>query len=406
MKRKPVSRFSPSLTYLAQVGARLAAVRRALPALSEMGERMAGHLLAGGNIFTPPLTSWFPSEFCGRSGGLMGVRGAAYRPRNRNDVAFFALPDPRFWKPREDETLRQLLASPARLFVVGSPGEWPQHWRRRVAGFTGGASVEQGAYALANLRPLVSLRSFEQFVRLWIVTGELIAACIRAGRMPILWMSVWLEGAMVRNASFCDQDNLREPWLTPLFHQRRYIPPLAPGDAGRAFLAELAMIHGRLVRQASGLAQAGQWMAQAHHSGAHIHAVAVGHSFPAILELQHIPDYPIQWGKSVSDLRLAVPAAVRRHDVALHLGYAPVDVADVAAILRRGVKFIYTTPYGRPATLADHPGLLWLDLPWRPTDATVDIPGYGVRMLPMSSSAQAMCYHALLAEFAQRMGWH
>ena len=69
------------------------------------------------------------------------------------------------------------------------------------------------------------------------------------------------------------------------------------------------------------------------------------------------------------------------------------------------MRFIYTTPYGRPAALKDHKNLLWLDLPWRPADATVDVPGYSVHILPMSSSAHTMAYFALLCELAERMEW-
>jgi len=179
----------------------------------------------------------------------------------------------------------------------------------------------------------------------------------------------------------------------------------AVGSVGGAFVDELEKIHAQLLSQAAALARAGQWIAKAHRAGKTAHAVAVGHSHPQILELNHAPRYPIQWGPSMSDLTKAVPDTLGRGDVALHLGYSPVDVGDVARILDRGIKFIYTSPYGRPAALKDHPNLLWLDLGWRPADATVDIPGYSVRILPMSSSCHAMAYNAILAEFAAQMGW-
>jgi hypothetical protein len=108
--------------------------------------------------------------------------------------------------------------------------------------------------------------------------------------------------------------------------------------------------------------------------------------------------YPLAWSPSISDLRHAHPEQLKEGDVALHLGYSPVNVDDVRAILDRGVRFIYSSPYGRPETLKDHPNLIWLELPWRPGDATVDIPGYSVRLLPMSSSAHTMAYFALMAE--------
>jgi hypothetical protein len=225
--------------------------------------------------------------------------------------------------------------------------------------------------------------------------------------MPILWMSVWLEGALVRNASFFRHDNVREPWHVPLFHDPIYIPPLAPGHIADAFLSELERIFGIVEAQSQRLATGGAWMAEALGAKKRISTVLVGHSYPEILELSQ-PDrekYPLSWLPSISDLREAHHKDLSAGDVALHLGYSPVDVDDVRKILDRGVRFIYTSPYGRPAALADHENLLWLDLPWRPGDATVDIPGYSVRLLPMSSCAHSLVYFALICELAGRMGW-
>jgi hypothetical protein len=146
-------------------------------------------------------------------------------------------------------------------------------------------------------------------------------------------------------------------------------------------------------------------MAQAVRAGKRISTVAVGHSYPEILEVADLKRYPLAWLPSISDLRQAHPADLGAGDVALHLGYSPVDVGDVQRILDRGVRFIYTSPYGRPATLRDHKNLLWLDLPWRPGDATVDVPGYSVRILPMSSSAHTTAYFAMVSELAERMRW-
>jgi hypothetical protein len=249
------------------------------------------------------------------------------------------------------------------------------------------------------------MRVFDQFVRGWITAGEMIAACTRGGRMPILWMSVWLEGAFTRNACFLPDGNLREPWRAPVFHENTYIPPLAPGYAAAAFLAEAEKIQAALVGQASRLARGGQWMAEARAAGGRIWCVAVGHSYPVALEVPKEVSYPIEWGPSVSDLSQALPEDRGRGVVKIHFGYSPVDVGDVRKILDRGVKFIYSSPYGRPEQLKDHENLLWLDLPWRPADATVDIPGYSVRMLPMSSTAHTMAYFAILSEMAERMGW-
>jgi hypothetical protein len=401
---------SPANQYLDLIRSSIDAIKRDVPTFTQLGEKMATSLLKGGGLFTPQIGTYWPSEFGGRAGGLMGLKPAGYVARSENDVAFTTLPDARRWKPADDERWRKLTESKAQIFVVGSPEEARAAGVAvdRVAGFTGGATAERGLYGTDDLRPLAPVRPFEQLVRGWLTCGEMVAACTRlssGAKMPVLWMSVWLEGALPRNASFFKHDNVREPWYPPLFHDSIYIPPMGAGYVAREFLDVLEGIHSHLLKQADGLHRAGQWMAEAVRAGKRVSTVLVGHSYPEILELAEPKSYPLAWLPSISDLRKAHHEDLGAGDVALHLGYAPVDVGDVRRILDRGVRFIYTSPYGRPAALEDHPNLLWLDLPWRPGDATVDIPGYSVRLLPMSSSAHTMVYFALVCELAERMGW-
>ena len=63
----------------------------------------------------------------------------------------------------------------------------------RFAGFTDGVSANEGLFAADNFEPVAPVRPFSQFLRGWAVAGEMVAACTRAGKMPTLWMSVWLE---------------------------------------------------------------------------------------------------------------------------------------------------------------------------------------------------------------------
>jgi hypothetical protein len=395
------------MSYLDLVKTRLEGVRRDVPRLIELGEQMAGPLLRGGNLFTPQIGTYWPSEFGGRAGGLMGLKPASYVAQRADDVAFTTLPDPRRANLRDEARWRRLTESPAKIFIIGRPedlaGACPHE---RVAGFTGGAGADEGLYARGKFNPLAPIRPFEQLLRGWLAAGEMIAAMTRAGgRMPVIWMSVWLEGALVRNAAFFKHDNLREPWHPPLFHDKIYIPPLEPGRVAGEFLAELERLFAIVSTQSRQLSAAGAWMAEAIHGGRRVSTVLVGHCYPELLEITEPKNYPLAWLPSASDLRLAHPDDLGAGDVALHLGYSPVDVDDVQKILDRGVRFIYTSPYGRPATLKDHENLIWLDLPWRPGDATVDVPGYGVRILPMSSCAHTIVYFQLICELAARMEW-
>ncbi len=409
-KPASLSAKTPVMSYLQLVRKSLARVRHDVPALAALGEKMAQNLLAGGEIYSSPVCPFWPHEFGGRAGGLMGIRHGT--PEKKNDVAFFCVPDRRNWDHANDKFMTKLLKSKAQLFVIGREDDVAAlNAKGRFAGFTGGAKPEEGLYGYGKYRPLAPVRLFEQFVRAWITTGEMITACIRGGKMPIIWMSVWLEGSLARNSAMASiaHNNLREPWPAPLFHTDRFIPPLEAGYAAAEFLSAMDRILGVLVGQTDRLQQAGEWMAAAKQAGKRNWAVLVGHSYPHILgipmETPEKSEYPIEWGYSYSNLAIALPKDFTKGDTALHLGYAPVNMKALDKITKRGIKLIHTTPYGRPAELKDRPNFLWLDLPWRPTDATVDIPGYGVRILPASSSAQSMAYNAILCSMADKMGW-
>lgn len=393
-------------SFLAEVRPRMAALRREIPRFTRLGEAMAEPLLAGGALCVPPVAKFWRSEFSGRAGGLMGIRWDEGL-RSAKDVAFFALPDPRRWQPEKDEVFQRQLNSKRRLFAIGRPEDLDRaDWRRRIAGFTGGARPAEGLCGMSGYRPLAPFQPFEQLVRGWMTGGELIAACTRAGKMPAIWMSVWFEGAFARNTSMIDhQSNRREPWFPPLLHKEFYVPPLPAGHIASEFLRNVEQMAETLQGQARRLARAGRWMAEAHRAGRKIHTVAVGHSYPEILELPEPNPYPIRWGRTDSNLLRSVPKDLGRGDVFIHLGYSPVDVRQVRTILRRGIRFVYTSPYGRPADLGDAPNLLWLDLPWPPGDACVNVPGYSVRILPLSSASHTLAYFSMLTEMSEAMGW-
>ena len=150
---------TPAAQYLKLIRRSLAGIRRDVPHLAELGEAMARPILAGGNLVPSKIAPFWPSEFTGRAGGIMGLRWCEYVPRTKRDVVYFALPDPRRWDPRKDELLQKLIKSPGELFVVGRPQDLAALGStRRFAGFTGGAFPSAGLYGTASVRPLAPLR--------------------------------------------------------------------------------------------------------------------------------------------------------------------------------------------------------------------------------------------------------
>jgi len=401
------------MRYLDLVARRMRAIQRDMPRLTAMGERMAEPLLKGGNLFVAPVGRFWSSEFSGRAGGLAGLRRLDDARLGPKDVVYFELPRLKQRREQDESRLRSLVRSRANLFAIGRPEDAEDIApASRFGGFTGGQARVRGLYRLPGFDPLASTDLLERIVRGWITTGELVAACTRAGRMPIILMSNWFEGAQVRNAQFRHRDEGSKRLRAELFHSEWvvertviYVPPLAPGYVGKTFLAGLERIRSSLVKQALVLARAGGLLADAKRSGHRISASAAGHCYPHALGLCENADYPVHWLSPIASLPRAIPRAWRKADAAIHFGYGPTHADEVQRVLRRGIRLVQTSPYGRPADLPDRKHHVWFDLPWRPGDAEVEVPGYSVRVLPSSSSAHTMGYFCLLCELADQMGW-
>src|SRR5438094_5009826 len=111
--------IQPALRYLQLVKEHIERIRADVPHLAALGEKMARPLLAGGSLFTPDLGTYWPSEFGGRAGGLMGLKPASYIAQNSHDVAFTTLPAARTWKPKDDARWQALIQSRAQIFLIG-----------------------------------------------------------------------------------------------------------------------------------------------------------------------------------------------------------------------------------------------------------------------------------------------
>jgi hypothetical protein len=103
---------TPATRWLATIGERIDQIRRDVPQLTQLGEMMAGHLLAGGALFTPQIGTYWPSEFGSRAGGLMGLKPSTYVAESEHDVAFTTLPDPRGRAAADDASFGRALPRP------------------------------------------------------------------------------------------------------------------------------------------------------------------------------------------------------------------------------------------------------------------------------------------------------
>lgn len=324
------------------------------------------------------------SEAYGRSGGLMRVssptRVAA--PDWQGVVLCF----PREGRLADDLARISELAHAGRHIVIF--GRSGIRAAAEACGLGPHAFVTCHATAEGGLLPdrdrgwVVPTLPAAAIVALWAWLGEFVAACTRAGRMPVMYQSYDVPGARQRPERFRGMK----------FHAERPVPVVA-GHVARTYLAELAANVDRFraaerqrVWHAAAAALDVRLRGHRLYAFAHNHTLIRGR-----IGGPHDPGYFVQLN---DDWFRANPAlAVDRGDLVLCIGYSRIfaggDFAGFADDMRaRGVRLIWSLASYDQDPACGPKGVrsdeLMIDQHWRYGDAVVECPGYDVRILPTS----------------------
>jgi hypothetical protein len=395
---------APAIRYLDGVIAEVASVKRDLPRLTRQAQQAADRLLAGGEFYAPPIAPWWASEVTGRAGGPMRVIGDMSRATER-DVALFALPDPARMTADKTQLLRRAVDIHAALFILGSRSSLDALKAKGIdlsncnpaPDFLGGPDLNAGLYPRQGLPPLAPYAPVIDLVNGWSFVGEVVGACTRQGRMPTIWQSIAVPGSRERNAAIRNRSG-PQTGQCPFFHAEYKVAPLAPGAAGASYIETVTRHLRALKGQPDPFARAARWMLDARTAGHRVLAVAQGHSPALIVGLNNESRLPIEMHEG--DFVTGVVPHARPGDTVIAFNYMRLPVDKVREVLARPCKVIIACPYGLPSELNGQPNLIWLDLGWKVGDAAVEVPGYDVKMLPVSAVVQMSALYALIAEMA------
>ena len=382
-----------SVSYLDALIGGFERILQDLPAISRAAEGAASRLLAGGGLFIASVRHDFVSEGMVRSGGLQLLReyGPAATVTEKDAVILG-------WSnttPDQDLALaRKLHESGA--FVIGIGPKPPR----------------QGADLLANVSvflesspplPRGVLERFkgesypvisqQNIVLLWVMTGEVVAALTRHGRMPVMFQSVLVTGARERNARFRGQ----------LFHKEHSVPPIPAGQLGAGYLDRLgAILRALRNEEATAIDQVARACMDVRKAGHNVQAWLISH-------------YPHYQPGAPGDPELIQPLTrfsgevppvdevarvLKPGDLFLFIGYyrRPVEVYEAAR--RAGAKIVEViTGTTVPETMDPQPDYV-IHPKWPYGDSLVPVPGYDVKILPSSGIVQAAIYWAVAGSMA------
>lgn len=368
----------------------LVAATATLPTITAAAEEAAERMTRGGHVYVGGPMAGFDLEALYRAGGLdVAEQLSKATGLTPDDVVLLGdLAGGEF--PNQDLLSR----APAETFVVLFASRGSPLTTLADTVVPTGVAGHGEVVTLRDGTRVAPLDGVLNVANLWTFCGELIAACTRRGRMPVVFQSVMIEGARERNAGLRGK----------VFHPESNLAAIPPGRLGREYLAGLRghLAHLCEPTQVIAIGRAAALAAAAARSGKRRFAWMVGHYLPSVPGTPGDPGgwTPLTLARDPKDFDQRVGPG----DVVLYVGYTWMETAAFAAAGQVGAKTVAVvagTGDGPPpdVTVAD----IWIDPGWVVGDAEVTIPGYDVRALPPSGVVQAAVYWMVVAETAARL---
>ncbi|MGC9053104.1 MAG: hypothetical protein ACP5KS_04385 [Candidatus Hydrogenedens sp.] len=211
----------------------------------------------------------------------------------------------------------------------------------------------------------------------WMFTGELVSACTRLGKMPVLFESIGLYGGILRQQKY--QGN------HIFWHDTHAVSPILPGVLAKDYAMRVSAMLRRCEQQhRADFDTVGLWVAEAKKAGRTLTMYSMGHIFPDEVSKTSIGSLfrSEVWNAGFS--YIPEPKDVySRGDVVIHIGYQHPPRNMLERAKNAGAKSVYVAPYMDRDFPTDK-DTVWIDPMWPFGDACVPIPGYDVPALASS----------------------
>jgi len=424
-----VSAQSVASSYLQYVRNSINELSVELPHIIRVADSSAARLVKSEALVHISAQPNFTSELRGRAAGL-GLSTQGGSDESKHPDTLFLLGYAPETESRDDRVglastiingYTVLFAAPEQLGRVSSRGRYrfgPEKFDAVIDNLTG----KHAPFEAAGRQ--VSTSSLLNIVNGWLFVGELTSACTRLGRMPVFYLSFAIDqrNNYERAGKYSRELSPGLPYGSmKAFHDdvvvgrdaeaaedKMVVPPLEPGRLAGEYIglidAYLADYSGPRLPELEKIVDRA---VEVTHAGGTVFFTAIGHTFPAevpekdrlsgairvIAQNWDSDDYSGP-GPGPADLMIVFgmptyPASraefAREHGLNLVLlsSEAPTD---------RGPEEYETDRY------------LWLRTPWPLEDGAVEIPGYDIKVLPVSGVMNIALYHAVRLELESRLG--
>ncbi len=358
----------------------LAVSRQQLPMMTAAAEQSGERFIAGGQVFVFSNEPEFISEATGRAGGLMCIKRLNNLEAGKNDVILFGLRD---GLTATDRSLIKKWRQAGAYVVTFGAGLDKNADPAAQADFT--SVKEPGLKITQDNKPAICpVDTVMNAVNLWAFTGELVAACTRRGKMPVLYQSYGMPGGRERGKKYQGKK----------FHDDMTIESVKPGLFGKAYLDAIGEYVGKIrANETKKIARSADEMKTSRKTQLPL-ILAMGHMFPATFLDPRSPQ-GIDAHATTDQAEPNLTGQPGRY--VLFVGYqkAPEKLVESAGLKKFPLTYISVEKAKSP----DIPGqLLYINPYWPIADSCVSVPGYDVPILPASGVIDAIIYWAIRAE--------
>lgn len=321
-----------------------------IPAMVLVAEKVAKRIVEGGALYAGG-NSALVSEVSGRAGGLMLTAPLPERVNLEADaVLFFA--------DAEHRVPEEASVESACWVVFGAEKSIP--------------GVNVLPMREFGLSPTLTMAIYA-----WMFTGELISACTRLGKMPVLYESIGLYGGIPRIQKYRDRGIF--------WHEPNIVSPIPPGVLAKEYANRIsAMLRRCESHHRKDFDTVGVWVAEAKKANKTLIMYSMGHLFPDEIRKTAIGSLFRSEVWNAGFTYIPEPKdTFSAGDVVIHIGYQhpPRTMLERAKIA--GAKAVYVAPY-MDRDFPTGEDTVWIDPMWPFADACVPIPGYDIPALPAS----------------------
>ncbi len=368
--------------------------------IERTGEEKVKMIPGVGGISYPMREDWggFVAEACDRAGGFRHIQPVPVNLKvTAKDVVLAGTAE--LHPEKQLEQLKKLKDAGALIIVFGSKNAKAVS----VADFVIDNGLDAGVVPVMTASGdslLGPVGPMANVINLWTFSAELVGAMNRLGKMPTLWQSMFVPGSDARNARI-------DKWE---FDTEAKIQPVEAGTLGLQYItAAKSCLESMKANELAQFEKAGTVCADALKSGKKVVAGVIGHFMVAQTRM---PGYPNLFSVVANEYgRGYLEGKLGAGDVFLHVGYSYNPVDELAFVREVGAKSVAVFTAGPTKSGEGEPVPpdttkidVYIDPYWKHGDAVVEVPGYDVKVMPVSGVVMITSYWMIIGETVKRMG--